>query len=51
MKYVFKATGVIVESDRVLDSILFAPFEEKKTESNKKNTTSKRTVKKKSGDA
>lgn len=30
MKYLYKQTGVIVESDRALDSALFAPYKETK---------------------
>lgn len=49
MQYVYKQTGVIVESSLPLDSALYAPVEEKKQTAAKaaapKKTTAKRTAK------
>lgn len=45
MKYLYKQTGLIVESDSELDSTIFALVqEEKPTEKAKKTTTRKRSA-------
>lgn len=44
MKYTYKQTGVIVESDIPLDSANFTPISEKQTEAETEAMTSKSTV-------
>lgn len=46
MRYVYKQTGVIVESDRVLDSAIFTPVkdEPEQTSAEPKKTTSRKTT-------